>query len=191
MNLASGSSNRSPFLRLLIVVAVVAVLGGLFLFGLMRGSPDRDIESTLLGRRVPAFELPVHASLRTEYGSTFTFDPERLQGPVIVNFWASWCAPCRDEAPVLESAWRRHGDRVTVVGVQTQDPNLRAGQAFINEFGLSFPNVIDNPTRTSIDWGLFGVPETYFIREDGTLAHKEVGLVTPELMDHWIGEMLQ
>jgi len=178
--------------RLIVVILVTAFLGGLFLFGLLRGQPDRNIESNRLGREMPGFELPVHAPLLAEFGPTFEFNPEALDKPIIVNFWATWCAPCRDEAPVLEYAWQEYGDEVIVLGIQTQDrDNQRAGVAFMNEFGLTFPNVIDNSSRVSIDWGLFGVPETYFIRRDGTLAYKHVGIVTNELMDERIAELLQ
>jgi cytochrome c biogenesis protein CcmG/thiol:disulfide interchange protein DsbE len=178
--------------RALLVVAVVAALGGLFLFGLLRGQPDRDIASARIDRRLPDFSLPLHAPFRREYGSNFEFASEELERPLVVNFWATWCLPCRDEAPVLEAAWRRYGDRVTILGVQTQDPGrIAGGLAFIDEFGLTFPNVIDNNSRVSIDWGLFGVPETYFLRADGTLAYKHTGIVTEAVLNERIGALLQ
>lgn len=178
--------------RVLLVVAVVMALGSLFLFGLLRGAPDRDIASARLGRDMPAFNLPVHAPFRTEYGSTFEFGPDGQAGPMVVNFWATWCFPCREEAPVLQRAWERYGDEVTILGIQTQDRgNESEGVEFIDEFGLTFPNVIDRDSRVSIDWGLFGVPETYFVRSDGSLAYKHTGLVSDQLMDERIGELLQ
>lgn len=179
-------------MRALAVVVVVLALGGLFLFGLLRGQPDRDIASSRQERSVPAFELPVHASFRSHYGSSFDFDPEALKQPMVVNFWATWCTPCRQEAPVLQAAWRRYGDRVTILGIQTQDRGQAAeGQEFISEFGLTFPNVIDEDSRVAIDWGLFGVPETYFLRSDGTLAYKHTGLLNSEIMEERIGALLQ
>ena len=177
--------------RVLIVVIVVAALGALFLFGLLRGQPDRDIESARLGRQMPAFELPVHAPFRPEYGSTFEFAAQELEKPMVVNFWATWCLPCREEAPVLQAAWRRYGEQVTIVGIQTQERNEAGGRQFIDEFGLTFPNVIDENSQVSIDWGLFGVPETFFIREDGTLAYKHTGIVTQAVLEERIGELLQ
>jgi cytochrome c biogenesis protein CcmG/thiol:disulfide interchange protein DsbE len=173
------------------VAGIAVALGGLFLFGLLRGQPDRDIASARLGKRLPAFALPVHAPFRTEYGSTLQFDPSLVAEPMIVNFWATWCVPCRQEAPVLEAAWRRYGDRVTIVGIQTQERDEEAGRAFISEFGLSFPNLIDRDSRVSIDWGLFGVPETYFIRADGTLAYKHTGIVNEAVLTERIEELLQ
>lgn len=173
------------------MVVIAILLGGLFMFGLLRGAPDRDIESARLGKRLPAFALPVHAPVRTEYGSTFEFDSERLEKPLVVNFWASWCIPCRQEAPLLQAAWRRHGERVTILGIQTQERDVEAGLEFINEFGLTFPNLIDSDSRVSIDWGLFGVPETYFIRSDGTLSYKHTGILDEVMLSERIGELLQ
>lgn len=177
--------------RVLVVVVIVAALGGLFLFGLLRGPPDRDIESARLGKRMPGFELALHAPYRPQYGSTFEFDSQEAEQPLVVNFWATWCVPCRQEAPVLQAAWREFGAEVTILGVQTQERNEEGGLEFINEFGLTFPNVIDDTSRVSIDWGLFGVPETYFIRADGTLAYKHTGIVTQAVLNEQIGELLQ
>lgn len=177
--------------RALLVVVITASLGGLFLFGLLRGEPDRDISSARLGKRLPAFALPVHGPLRPEYGSSYEFDSEKLEKPLVVNFWASWCIPCREEAPLLEAAWRRYGDRAVILGIQTQERDVEAGLAFINEFGLTFPNLIDRDSKVSIDWGLFGVPETYFIRSDGTLAYKHTGILSQAVLSQRIEELLQ
>jgi cytochrome c biogenesis protein CcmG/thiol:disulfide interchange protein DsbE len=177
--------------RVLTVVAAVAGLGGLFLFGLLRGEPDRDIASARLGKTLPSFELAVHAPYRSVYGSEFQFDAAALERPMVVNFWATWCIPCRQEAPLLEEAWRRHGDRVTILGVQTQERDAPAGLRFIDEFGLTFPNVIDDDSAVSIDWGLFGVPETFFVRSDGSLAYKHTGIVSEAVLEEHIGELLE
>lgn len=177
--------------RVLVPVGVVGALAALFLFGLLRGSPDRDIPSALLGRTVPAFELPLYEHYATSYGPSLDLDEHRGR-PMIINFWASWCGPCYEEAPHLERVWQRYGDQVLVIGVQTQDRDARtAGRAFIDRFGLSFPNVIDNDSRVSIAYGLFGVPETFFVRADGTLAHKHAGPVTETMMVEQIEAMLR
>lgn len=177
--------------RVLTVVAVVAALVGLFLFGLLRGQPDRDIASNILGKPAPSFDLPLYERYQTTYGPTL--DLSSFEGkPRVVNFWASWCAPCRYEAPLLEAAWREHGDDVLIVGVQTQDKGKRAeGRAFISEFNLSFPNVIDDNSSVFIDYGVFGVPETFFIRRDGTLAYKHTGQLTAEVLDTQLGALVQ
>lgn len=173
------------------MVGVVAVLGALFLFGLMRGSPDRIITSNMIGQSVPAFRLPVHTNLMQEFGAEFEYLPASYGKPVIINFWAEWCEPCRIEAPHLQDVWSRYGDELTVIGIQTLDRGRHAaGRAFINEFGLTFPNMMDNDSRIGRNYGLFGVPETFFIAADGTLVEKYAGILTPEVLETNIRRML-
>ncbi|MEX2501045.1 MAG: TlpA disulfide reductase family protein [Trueperaceae bacterium] len=176
--------------RLAIVTVVTAALGGLFLFGLLRGAPDRDIQSARLNRPAPTFELPLYARYQAEFGPTLDSSEILGQRPMIVNFWASWCGPCYEEAPDLQEAWRRHGDRVQFVGVQTQDRGKRTeGRAFIDQFDLGFPNVIDDDSRLGIEYGMFGVPETFFVRSDGTVMYKHAGPVTLEMIEEKIAEL--
>ncbi|MBA2665611.1 MAG: TlpA family protein disulfide reductase [Trueperaceae bacterium] len=177
--------------RVLVTTAVVGSLAALFVFGLLRGHPDRDIPSNLLGRTAPSFELPLYEHYTAEYGTVLSLAEERGR-PMIINFWASWCGPCYDEAPHLERIWNRYRDDVLVIGVQTQDRDARAaGRAFIDQFGLSFPNVHDNDSRVSITYGLFGVPETFFVRADGTVQYKHAGPVTESMMVEQIEAMLR
>jgi cytochrome c biogenesis protein CcmG, thiol:disulfide interchange protein DsbE len=177
--------------RALVSVAAVAALAGLFMFGLLRGHPDRDIPSNLLGRQAPTFELPVYERYVGDFGPVLSLEEHRGR-PMIINFWASWCGPCYEEAPHLERIWRRFGDEVLVVGIQTQDRDARSqGRAFIEQFGLSFPNLYDNDSRVSIAYGLFGVPETFFVARDGTVVYKHAGPVTEELMTRQIEAMLR
>lgn len=177
--------------RLLIVIAVVAVLGSLFLFGLLRGSPDRIITSNMIGQSVPSFRLPVHTNLTPQYGPEFEYASASFGRPVIINFWAEWCEPCRIEAPLLQDVWRGYGDELTVIGIQTLDRGRQAaGRAFINEFGLTFPNVVDDDSRIGRNYGLFGVPETFFIAADGTLVEKYAGILTPEVLENNIRRLL-
>ena len=177
--------------RLLPPLVVVVLLGALFAFGLLRGAPDRDIESALLGRPAPAFELPLYERYQPDFGTVLT--SADLQGKaLVVNFWASWCLPCYQEAPVLQAYWQEYQDAdVVFVGIQTQDRDrLNEGRAFLSQFGLSFPNGIDNDSSISVDWGLFGVPETFFVDRDGRVIHKHAGPVTAELMDAKLRELL-
>lgn len=176
--------------RLVAVVVATLALGGLFVFGLLRGAPDRAIESARLDRPVPAFTLPLHTRYQASWGPTLDTTAWIGTAPMIVNFWASWCGPCYDEAPALQEAWQRHGGDVVFVGVQTQDRGKAAeGRAFVERFDLGFPNVIDDDSRLSIEYGLFGVPETFFVRADGTLLAKHAGPVTREILDAKIAEL--
>jgi cytochrome c biogenesis protein CcmG/thiol:disulfide interchange protein DsbE len=157
--------------RWLIPLAALPVVG-LLAYG-FRSDP-RAIPSPLVGRPAPAFAL-------TAYDGT-PLSLAGLQGQVVVlNFWASWCVPaCYEEAPVLEAGWRAYRERgVVVVGVDIQDTE-EAGRKFIQQFGLTFPNAPDPKGRVSIDYGVYGVPETFVIDRRGIIRKKHVGAVTAE-----------
>ena len=103
----------------------------------------------------------------------------------LVNVWASWCIPCADEVPFLEKL--SHDKRIKLVGINYKDPTDNA-RRFLNRYGNPFVAVgVDASGRTSIDWGVYGVPETYLIGRDGTIVYKLVGPVTAEnLAARWI-----
>ena len=135
----------------------------------------RDVPSPLVGRPAVAF------SLTTFDGQSLSL--EGLRGKVVVlNFWASWCNPaCYEEAPVLERGWRAWRDRgVMVVGVDIQD-TVEAAERFMHQFSLTFPNARDLSGKVSIDYGVYGVPETFFIDRRGRIRAKHVGAVTEEV----------
>lgn len=178
--------------RLLIPLLVVGALGALLVFGLLRGAPDKDIESVYLGQSAPGFSMELYEPYHSEYGPTFDF-AEYAGRPMVVNFWASWCLPCYQEAPVLQEYWRQYQDSgVLFVGIHTQNRDHHAdGLTFLSQFGLSFPNGYDPSSEISIDWGVYGVPETFFVDADGRVILKHIGPVTPELMDQQLKAMLQ
>lgn len=156
-------------LRWLIPLAAIPVLV-LLAYG-FRVNP-REIPSPLVGRPAAPF------TLTTFDGPPLSLDA--LRGRVVVlNFWASWCYPaCYEEAPALERNWRAYRDRgVTVVGIDIQDTPDKA-QKFIADFGLTFPNAPDRSGKVSIDYGVYGVPETFFIDRRGRIRAKHVGAVT-------------
>ncbi len=96
---------------------------------------------------------------------------------VIVNFWASWCVPCQEEAPVLQATWEQYeAEDVVVLGIDTEDLSGDA-RNFIERFGLTYPNVRDASGQTSIDFGLIAMPETYFVNPQGQLVGHVLGQV--------------
>jgi cytochrome c biogenesis protein CcmG/thiol:disulfide interchange protein DsbE len=159
-------------MRWLIPLSAVPVLA-LLAYG-FRVNP-RDIPSPLVGRPAAAF------SLQTFEGAPLALEAQRGR-VVVLNFWASWCHPaCYDEAPVLERNWRAYRGRgVVVIGVDIQD-KLEAAQKFMRDFSLSFPNVQDTTGQVSVDYGVYGVPETFFIDRRGRIRAKHVGALTDEV----------
>lgn len=175
--------------RLLIVVAVVAALGALFVYGL-QPRDQRDVASVRLGRTMPDFEAPLFERYQAQYGETLRYS-DHLGQPLVVNVWASWCIPaCWNEAPRLEAAWKKYGAQAMMIGVNFQDEDEDA-EAFLDRFGKTYPSVKDPKGVVGIDWGVFGVPETYFIRADGTLNYKHNGEISTEVLETQIEALLE
>jgi Thiol-disulfide isomerase and thioredoxins len=161
--------------------AIAAAFGlpviGLFVFGL-RHDP-KDIPSPLPGKPAPPFALAVFAPgqppLARPVGDTIRLTDLRGQ-VVVLNFWASWCLACRDEHATLSAVAREYvGKPVHFVGSLYQD-RTSAGTEWIAEMGgQSYPSVEDPKSRTAIDYGLYGVPETFIISPDGRVARKITG----------------
>ncbi len=161
---------RRP-VRWLLPLSVVPLLA-LLAYG-FRVNPH-EIPSPLVGRPAPGF------ALQTFEGAPFALEAQRGK-VVVLNFWASWCRPaCYEEAPVLERQWRTYRERgLVVIGVDIQDRD-EAARTFVREFGLSFPNGRDTAGKVSVDYGVYGVPETFFIDRQGRIRAKHVGAVTDE-----------
>ncbi len=176
--------------RLVVVVGMVGVLAALFTYGILRDPTRRDdIPSALLNKPTPNFSMPLFDRYRPEYGGVFDAAASRGK-PLVVNFWASWCGPCRIEMPLLEASWKEHQGDVLFVGINTQERSAKDAQALLDEFGLSYPNGRDESNRVNIEYGLFGLPETFFIRADGTLQYRHSGPLTQEIMSEQLEALL-
>jgi len=164
------------------VVAGVTLLTALFAFGL--GRDPSVIRSPLVGRRAPDF------TLRTLDGSR-TIRLSELRGQVVVlNFWASWCAACREEHPSLRAAWERYRDKgMVLMGIDFQDRKQPALD-FTREMGGDWPLVEDPGGRTALDYGVYGVPETFFIGRDGVVRYKRIGASSYVLLTDQIQRLL-
>lgn len=165
---------------------------GLFIWG-MRQDP-RDIPSPLPGNPAPPFALEVFAPgqspLARPIGDTIRLTDLRGQ-VVVLNFWASWCLSCRDEHATLSEVARGYvGKPVRFVGSLYQDRSS-AGTAWIAEMGgQSYPSVQDPHARTAIDYGLYGVPETYVISGDGRIARKITGPASAAVVTRIVDSLL-
>lgn len=172
----SGKKQRNILVLLpLIVFGALAIL---LLVRLWSGDPSR-LPSALIGHPAPKTELPPLAGLARDGKAIPGLSSAAFSGEVtLVNVWASWCIPCADEVPFLEKL--SHDKRIKLVGINYKDPTDNA-RRFLNRYGNPFAAVgVDASGRTSIDWGVYGVPETYLIGRDGTIAYKLVGPVTAD-----------
>lgn len=122
-------------------------------------------------------------------GETLTLSALRGQ-VVIINFWASWCPPCREEAAYLEATWRKYRDQgVIFIGIDYADAESKA-LAYIDEFDITYFNGPDIGTRISQDYRMDGVPETYFVAKNGELRGVHIGPLVPPQLDNKIDELL-
>lgn len=162
------------FPGLIFVPLAALVVMGLFGWGLFRGSAD--LPSALLGKPVPQFSLPPIQG-RTEGLSTAD-----LQGQVsLVNVFASWCVPCRAEHPLFLDLSRT--GEVPIHGINYKDPPDQA-EAWLNELGDPYARIgADIDGRVAIEWGAYGIPETYVISAGGTIAYRHVGPLTRADLD--------
>jgi cytochrome c biogenesis protein CcmG, thiol:disulfide interchange protein DsbE len=158
-----------------------AALAAIFWFRLGIGDPSH-IPSALIGRPAPQTALPPLAGLVDNGTQVPGLDPVVFKGKVsVVNVWASWCVPCHDEAPLLTELAR--DKRLQVVGINYKDAPDNA-RRFLGRYGNPFGIVgVDGNGRASIEWGVYGVPETFIVGRQGTIVYKLVGPVTSANFD--------
>ena len=155
--------------------AVVVTLLALLWFGLQQKEIASSKVVSVPFKTAPDFQLGLFD------GGTFKLSEALATGkPVVLNFWASWCGPCADEAPLLQSAAQRRGQQFTFVGVNVQDLDSDA-LAFLRKYGITYPNGSGNAGPVSVQYGMRGVPETYFIAPDGRLIRKWNTLTAADL----------
>ena len=172
---AAESQTRRRSRRRLIVAAwlLAGVAAALALLTINIAGPSTAVDTPIVGRPAPAFDLE-------------TLDGGRLSladlrgSPVVVNFWASWCIPCREEAPLLTAAAEEYeAQGLRVVGIVYQD-SPESARDFMGRYGQTYPGLLDPDGRTAIDYGVFGIPETFFVDRTGVVRSRQVGPVTEE-----------
>lgn len=157
-----------PWRRVIITLAIILPLIGLLAYGFSRD--PRYINTPLIGSQAPLFTLTLFDGKNISLSD--------LRGKVVfLNFWASWCPPCRAEARDLEAAWQKVKDSdVVFLGVDIQDTEHDALD-FLKEFNVTYLNGRDASGKVAIDYGVWGLPETFFIDRDGRITYKHVGML--------------
>jgi cytochrome c biogenesis protein CcmG/thiol:disulfide interchange protein DsbE len=188
-------SRRGWPLRLLAIIVIASLLGLLAWATLTAGEGRTLVAQVAEGERprAPEFQLGVIWSRAETWPPSLepVVADERLAlaelrgHPVVVNFWASWCIPCREEAPILAASARSHDGQVAFLGVDIQD--LRADAlGFLREFDVPYVSVRDRSMKTAESYGLTGVPETYFIDRRGRVASHRAGPVSRVTLEEGI-----
>lgn len=162
-------ASRAGWPRLAAGVVVVASVGLALVFGSRFGEDPTLVPSPLMGKEIPSLELP-----RLDGQGTLSFDD--LRGNIlVVNFWASWCLACRAEHPDLVATAEAYRDSgVKFVGIVYQDDPASA-RGFLDELGWGYDYVLDPESRAAIAFGVFGVPETFFVDPQGVIVGKITG----------------
>jgi cytochrome c biogenesis protein CcmG/thiol:disulfide interchange protein DsbE len=163
-------------------LAIFAVMAALFAFALRSGDPSR-LPSALIGRAAPAVALPPLEGLSDGVRAIGGFDTAELaRGEVtVVNFWASWCAPCVQEHPLLVALKEQTG--VKLYGINYKDQAATA-RRFLGRYGNPFTAVgVDASGRAAIEWGVTGMPETFIVNGKGEIVYKHIGPISPETLE--------
>src|SRR6266496_5889427 len=184
----AGSKKRKRKRRIIVFIAAILLNAGLLaLLGSELLTPAQNqshsgsaqsSSSPLIGHSAPDFTL---AALSARPAPAIHL--ASLKGkPVMLNFWASWCDPCKQEAPLLETTWLRvQGQGIVFLGIDFQD-TASDGLSFLRTDGITYPNVVDLSGSTAINYGVTGVPETIFIDRHGVVIHKVIGELTQQTL---------
>ncbi len=202
-NPASEGRVPSSRLRLLLQALAVAVVGLLIALLVQRtlaqGAGPGLVAEVKAGNKPPApeFELPVlwpraetwPASLRGSLADGRVSLRELRGHPVVINFWASWCGPCKDEAPRLAASAKRHAGEVVFLGIDVQDFKTDA-RRFLERYEANYVSVRDGGDSTYEDYGLTGLPETYYVDARGRVVAHDLGEVSAEALEAGIAQAL-
>ena len=158
----------------------VLVLGLIMLLAIGFTTDPKNVPSPLMGRPAPDFQV-------VELNGEQKFSLSEFKGiPIVLNFWASWCAECRTEAVILETFFQKYGvnnKQLVMIGIAIQDSPKNA-KAFARHFGKTYLLGLDDYAgNIALDYGIYGGPETFFIDPEGNIFHKTIGMVTKELME--------
>jgi cytochrome c biogenesis protein CcmG/thiol:disulfide interchange protein DsbE len=183
--MAAEATTRRPRMAFAVPLVIVVMLGLLFAVGLRSGDPSR-LPSALIGKPAPEFALPAVEGVAKGGKAVPGFSTADLATgePTVVTVWASWCPPCVQEQPTLVAFKASHN--VRLYGINYKDEPASAGR-FLNRLGNPFDAIgADRSGRVGIDWGVYGVPETYVVDGKGQIIHKLVGPVSADALKQQI-----
>jgi len=178
----TASARKGRFGWVIAPLLIFGALVAVFAFALQTGDPSK-LPSALLGKPAPATQFPAVEGLLEGGHPVPGFSSAELAGgqPSVVNFWASWCVPCAEEQPLLVELQKRTG--VALYGVNYKD-DAASARRFLGRYGNPFKAVgADGAGRAAIEWGVYGMPETYVLNGRGEIVFKHVGAVTPESIE--------
>ena len=191
MNTTADTKQRAVGRRLALLLPLVVflALAALFFYRLGAGDPAR-LPSALIGRPAPATDLPPVAGLMRDGQPVPGIAAQDFSGRVtLINVWASWCVPCHDEAPLLMKL--ADDKRIRLVGINYKDHADNA-RRFLGRHGNPFAAAGADPSgRAAIEWGVYGVPETFIVGRDGRIAFKLVGPITNENLQNALKPALE
>jgi cytochrome c biogenesis protein CcmG, thiol:disulfide interchange protein DsbE len=161
--------------RRVLAIGLLVVLPLLGVLVLNIGRDPHAFNSPMIGRPAPVFTLPA-------VGGGAPVSLAALRGrPVVINFWATWCVPCYEEHATLVAAAREAGDSVQFLGVVYEDEPDNVA-AFLSRQGNAYPSLMDDDGKTAMSYGVYGVPETFFVDAQGRIAAKYTGPLRPDLL---------
>ncbi len=175
------------FRKLALAISALVIIGflGVLIWGMLNKQPITGLSGiTRVNRPAPGFILTTFKGTRISM--------EDLRGkPLVINFWASWCPPCRIEAPLIEKTWRAYKNRGLIfLGVNIQDRKEDALN-YIREFHITYPNGPDPTGEISIDYGVSGLPVTFFVSRKGEVVRRWVGAIEKRALNSSIEEIMQ
>lgn len=166
-----------------LLVGLGLVVPMIVLFAVSFGNDPNARPSALVGTQASKFTL---VDLD---GNTVSLEDFAGDKPVVLNFWSTWCGPCKIEHPYLQQAARQVDDVVFLGVIYSDDPNK--ARMYLKRAGSTYPNLVDADNRVAIDYGVTGVPETFFIDRSGKIIHKEAGPLSPPQLKAKLDEVRQ
>ena len=178
---------NSKKLKAIVIFLLAMLIAGFTIFlaiGVM-GTTTATSRSgkELVGKKAPSFVAP-------KVGGQLVSLENYKNKPLVLNFWASWCPPCRDETPGMERIWRKYEDQgVVILGINVQDGEKEA-ERYISEFGVTFSNALDLDGSITVDYGVTGLPVTFFIDNDSVVTGRWVGSISEDRLDNWVSNLI-